>query len=85
MSNGSSLHGLTAGKTNHTGILSANTLHKAYSDWLLPLRTLVTGIRAENEKDDSEIADHILCALNPVQLVLYRCIELVEDKLKHSA
>nr|XP_010913381.1 aberrant root formation protein 4 isoform X2 [Elaeis guineensis] len=75
----------STGKTNHTGILSANTLHKAYSEWLLPLRTLVTGIRAENEKDDSEIADHILCALNPVQLVLYRCIELVEDKLKHSA
>ncbi|EHA8588165.1 aberrant root formation protein 4 [Cocos nucifera] len=75
----------STGKTNHTGILSANTLHKAYSEWLLPLRTLVTGIRAENEKDDGEIADHILCALNPVQLVLYRCIELVEDRLKHSA
>ncbi|WOK98278.1 aberrant root formation protein 4 [Canna indica] len=74
----------STGKTNHSGVLSESTLRKAYSEWLLPLRTLVTGIQAENEKDESELADDILCALNPVQLVLYRCIELVEGNLKHS-
>ncbi|RWW10697.1 hypothetical protein BHE74_00007078 [Ensete ventricosum] len=72
------------GKTNHTGVLTESTLRMAYSEWLLPLRTLVAGVWAENEKDESDLADHIFCALNPVQLVLYRCIELVEDNLKHS-
>ncbi|KAG6533741.1 hypothetical protein ZIOFF_007616 [Zingiber officinale] len=71
------------GKTNHTGVMSKHTLQKAYSDWLLPLRTLVSGVRAETEKDESELSDHILCTLNPVQLVLCRCIELVEDNLRH--
>ncbi|XP_042389497.1 aberrant root formation protein 4-like [Zingiber officinale] len=70
-------------KTNHTGVMSKHTLQKAYSDWLLPLRTLVSGVRAETEKDESELSDHILCTLNPVQLVLCRCIELVEDNLRH--
>lgn len=40
------------------------------------------GIQTENEKDGSELADDILCALAPVQLVLHRCIELVEEELK---
>ncbi|KAG6538065.1 hypothetical protein ZIOFF_003168 [Zingiber officinale] len=71
------------GKTNHTSVMSKHTLQKAYSDWLLPLRTLVSGVRAETEKDESELSDHILCTLNPVQLVLCRCIELVEDNLRH--
>ncbi|XP_042453558.1 aberrant root formation protein 4-like isoform X1 [Zingiber officinale] len=70
-------------KTNHTSVMSKHTLQKAYSDWLLPLRTLVSGVRAETEKDESELSDHILCTLNPVQLVLCRCIELVEDNLRH--
>ncbi|XP_065007733.1 aberrant root formation protein 4-like [Musa acuminata AAA Group] len=74
----------STGKTNHTGVLTKSTLQMAYTEWLLPLRTLVAGVSAENEKDESELADHIFCALNPVQLVLYRCIELVEDNLKHS-
>lgn len=72
------------GKTNYTSVLSESTLRKAYSEWLLPLRTLITGIQAENEKDENELAHHIQCAMNPVQFVLYRCIELVEDNLKHS-
>lgn len=78
------LPGSITGKTNHTGVLTKSTLQMAYTEWLLPLRTLVAGVSAENEKDESELADHIFCALNPVQLVLYRCIELVEDNLKHS-
>lgn len=58
------------------------TLHKVHSEWLIPLRPIVTGIQSENEKDDSEIANQIVCSVNPVQLVLYRCIELVEEKMK---
>jgi len=73
-----------AGRTNRTGVLSENTLRKAYSEWLLPLRTLTMGMQAENEKDGDELAESILCALAPVQLVLHRCIELVEEKLKCS-
>ncbi|RVW53825.1 Aberrant root formation protein 4 [Vitis vinifera] len=70
------------GKTNCTGVLSKNNLHKAYNEWLLPLRTLVTGIEAENKNDYDQLVVDMVCALNPVELVLYRCIELVEEKLK---
>lgn len=70
------------GKSNHTGVLSKNQLHKAYNEWLLPLRTLVTGIASENRDDYEKFVVDMVCALNPVELVLYRCIELVEEKMK---
>ncbi|XXG58970.1 hypothetical protein AAC387_Pa04g1144 [Persea americana] len=72
----------STGKTNRTGILSEKTLRKAYMEWLLPLRTVLSGIEQENQSDYSEIAVNINCSLNPVQVVLYRCIELVEENLK---
>ncbi|PIA45960.1 hypothetical protein AQUCO_01600305v1 [Aquilegia coerulea] len=75
----------STGKTNYTGILSEKTLQKAYREWLLPLRTLVTGITAETEKECCELVSEELCSLNPLQLVLYRCIELIEEKLQQSA
>ncbi|CAJ2655856.1 unnamed protein product [Trifolium pratense] len=72
----------STGKTNYTGVLSRSSLLKAYNEWLLPFRTLVTGIMAENKSDYDELAVDIVCTLNPLELVLYRCIELVEEKLK---
>ncbi|KAI4316372.1 hypothetical protein L6164_024357 [Bauhinia variegata] len=72
------------GKTNHTGVLSRRNLNKAYNEWLLPLRTLVTGILAENKNDYDQLAVDTVCTLNPMELVLYRCMELVEEKLKQS-
>lgn len=74
----------STGKTNYTEVLSKNNLQKAYNEWLLPLRTLLTGIMAENRKDSVQLADDAVCTLNPLELVLYRCIELVEEKLKQS-
>ncbi|KAH7524583.1 hypothetical protein FEM48_Zijuj06G0134900 [Ziziphus jujuba var. spinosa] len=74
----------STGKTNYTGVLSKSNLQKTYNEWLLPLRTLVTGIMAENKSDCDQLVVDIVCSLNPVELVLYRCIELVEEKLKHS-
>lgn len=65
-------------------MLSKSNLQKAYNEWLLPLRTLVTGIMAENKSDYDEFAVDTVCTLNPIELVLYRCIELVEDNLKQS-
>lgn len=73
------------GKTNHTGILSDDSLRKAYSEWIMPLRTLISGILAENENDGGELAESITCSLSPVQLVLHRCIELIEESLKQTA
>ncbi|KAL8479142.1 hypothetical protein ACS0TY_026118 [Phlomoides rotata] len=73
----------STGKSNYTGILSKDKLHKGYNEWLLPLRTLVATSVAESQNVDD---DDILYAFNPLQLVLYRCIELVvaeEKKLKH--
>ncbi|KAL0315822.1 UNVERIFIED_CONTAM: Aberrant root formation protein 4 [Sesamum radiatum] len=72
----------SSGNSNSTGILSKDKLQKAYNEWLLPLRTLVTGTMAESQKDYENLACDTICALNPVELVLYRCIELVEEKLK---
>ncbi|XP_072969687.1 aberrant root formation protein 4 isoform X1 [Typha angustifolia] len=74
----------STGTRNRTTIFSEKILQKVYFDWLLPLRTLITGIQAETEKDADELSDCISCALNPVQLVLYRCIELVEESMKKS-
>ncbi|XP_011085082.1 aberrant root formation protein 4 isoform X2 [Sesamum indicum] len=72
----------SSGNSNSTGILSKGKLQKAYNEWFLPLRTLVTGTMAESQKDYDNLACDTICALNPVELVLYRCIELVEMKLK---
>lgn len=66
----------SSGGTNQTGVLSENMLRKAYSDWLLPLKTLIMRVQSENANED------IICALAPIQLVLHRCIELVEEKLR---
>ncbi|KAG9130703.1 hypothetical protein Leryth_012657 [Lithospermum erythrorhizon] len=74
----------SSGKTNYTGALLKDSLQRAYDEWLLPLRTLVTGIVAENEKDHDQLASDTVCALNPIELVMYRCIELVEENLKHQ-
>ncbi|XP_047065610.1 aberrant root formation protein 4 [Lolium rigidum] len=58
------------------------TIRKVYTEWLIPLRPTVAGILSELEKDGSKDANQIMCLLNPVQLVLQRCTELVEEKMK---
>ncbi|XP_047340589.1 aberrant root formation protein 4 [Impatiens glandulifera] len=69
--------------TNYTGVLSRDKLQKAYNEWLLPLRVIVTGCMKENREDsDNKLAMEVLCSLNPVEFVLYRCIELVEERMK---
>ncbi|KAL3835128.1 hypothetical protein ACJIZ3_009864 [Penstemon smallii] len=73
----------STGDSNYTGILSKDKLHKAYNEWLLPLRSLVTRTMVENQNDCDELESDIIFGMNPVELVLYRCIELVEEKLKH--
>lgn len=45
----------------------------------------MAGIMAENKDDHDPLVMDTVCSLNPIELVLYRCIELVEDKLKHPA
>ncbi|KAG6643752.1 hypothetical protein I3843_08G008500 [Carya illinoinensis] len=74
----------SSGKTNYSGVLSQNNLHKAYHEWFLPLRTLVTGIMTQNRNDSDQLAVDTVCQLNPIEMVLYRCIELVEENLKPS-
>ncbi|GFP90338.1 aberrant root formation protein 4 [Phtheirospermum japonicum] len=71
------------GNSNYTGVLSKDKLHKAYNEWLLPLRTLVMQTAAESQKEYEQLACDVICALNPIEMVLYRCIELVEENLKH--
>ncbi|KMT19008.1 hypothetical protein BVRB_2g031040 [Beta vulgaris subsp. vulgaris] len=71
------------GKTNNTGVMSRTNLQKAYNEWLLPLRILVTGITSENNSDHEQFGMDVMCGLNPVEFVLHRCIELVEENIKH--
>ncbi|KAL9162705.1 hypothetical protein ABFS82_07G110400 [Erythranthe guttata] len=66
--------------SNRTGILSLEKLHEVYKECLVPLHTLVEA-EIENAKNDEEESG-ITCALNPVEFVLDRCIELVQHKLK---
>ncbi|XP_057781217.1 aberrant root formation protein 4 [Salvia miltiorrhiza] len=70
----------STGNSNSTGILAKENLQKVYKEWLLPLRVLVSGTVSVNMRAND---DDTVCALNPVEFVLYRCIELVEEKLKH--
>ncbi|XP_010453141.1 PREDICTED: aberrant root formation protein 4-like isoform X2 [Camelina sativa] len=64
-------------------VLSKKNLEKAYKEWLLPLRTVVSCSIAENAKEDHghESSFDSVCLLNLIESVLYRCIELVEEKL----
>lgn len=67
------------------GFLSKKTLERDYKGWLLPLRTIVSGSIAENEREkdhDQESSLEILCVLNRIESLLYWCIELVEERLK---
>lgn len=67
------------------GFLSKKTLERDYKGWLLPLRTIVSGSIAENQRDkdhDQESSLEILCVLNRIESLLYWCIELVEERLK---
>ncbi|KAL4579321.1 hypothetical protein LXL04_015462 [Taraxacum kok-saghyz] len=67
----------SSGKTNYTQVLLKNNLEKVYKEWLEPLRTLVSVVaKADNDQLTT-------CAFNPLEFVLYRCIELVEENLKH--
>ncbi|KAJ9546578.1 hypothetical protein OSB04_019121 [Centaurea solstitialis] len=72
----------SSGNTNYTEVLSKNNLQKVYREWLEPLRALVSGVAAETQKDNNQLAFDTVCALNPLHFVLHRCIELVEENLK---
>ncbi|CAH9084087.1 unnamed protein product [Cuscuta epithymum] len=72
----------SSGKTNYTGVLSKEKLEEAHRKWLLPLRSLVSGVMAaENQTNLDQLESDMICSLNPLAMVLYRCIELVEEHL----
>ncbi|KAI3955199.1 hypothetical protein MKW92_047782 [Papaver armeniacum] len=70
-------------ETSYIEVLSESSLRKVYSEWLLPLRTLVSGMVEESKEGSSQIEIEINCSFLPVMSNLYPCIELVEDKLKN--
>ncbi|KAK1407885.1 hypothetical protein QVD17_39512 [Tagetes erecta] len=74
----------SSGNTSYTQVLTKNKLQKVLREWLEPLRALVASVRAENQKYNNQVAVDTLCGLYPVEFVLYRCIELAEENLKHS-
>ncbi|CAO2816903.1 unnamed protein product [Amaranthus hypochondriacus] len=70
------------GKTNYTGVLSKDNLEKAYNKWFLPLKALL--IHKEDTIAFQGPAIDMFCGLNPVNFVLFRCIELVKENIKQS-
>ena len=72
---------LGAGKTNYTGVLSKAALTKARNHWLLPLRELVGGVSLGLVMEDNEISADMTLAIDSLQSVIYRCIELNEEAL----
>lgn len=66
-------------------MLSKNKLQKVYSEWLEPLRALISGVTAEIQRGDDELPFDTECVFYPIGEVLYRCIELVEENLKHHS
>ncbi|KAI3963918.1 hypothetical protein MKW92_014051 [Papaver armeniacum] len=70
-------------ETSYIEVLSESSLRKVYSEWLLPLRTLVSGMVEESKEGSSQLEIEINCSFLPVMSNLYPCIELVEDKLKN--
>ncbi|EPS58328.1 hypothetical protein M569_16488, partial [Genlisea aurea] len=61
-------------------MLSDDTLERVYDEWLLPLRTLVAMAAQRHHDDDRDrIGSPVTSALSPVEMVVYRCIELVEE------
>ncbi|MCL7025554.1 hypothetical protein MKW94_006136 [Papaver nudicaule] len=68
---------------SYTEVLSESSLRKVYSEWLLPLRTLVSGMVEESKEGSSQLEVEINCSFLPVMSNLYPCIELVEEKLRN--
>ncbi|KAF8115843.1 hypothetical protein N665_0025s0289 [Sinapis alba] len=81
------LRGKETSRGGSSGFLSKKTLERDYKGWLLPLRSIVSGSIAENQRQkdhDQESSLEILCILNRIESLLYWCIELVEERLKSS-
>ncbi|ESQ41057.1 hypothetical protein EUTSA_v10013026mg [Eutrema salsugineum] len=64
-------------------VLSKKNLEKAYKEWLMPLRNVLSCSIANLEGDHGDESSlEVVCHLSRIESVLYRCIELVEEKLK---
>ncbi|KAG0623472.1 hypothetical protein M758_3G176700 [Ceratodon purpureus] len=71
----------SSGKTNYTGILSKETLKKARTECLLPLREAVGQMSLALLEDDDEVSADMRLAIDSLQSVVYRCLELNEEAL----
>lgn len=70
-----------SGKTNFTGILSKEALRKGRTKWLLPLRELVGSVSSGLIEEDDEVSADMRLAIDTLQSVVYRCLELNEEAL----
>lgn len=68
-----------AGKTNHTGILSKEALTMARKQWLLPLREHLGGVSVGLMGEADEMSSDMALAIDNLQSVVYRCLELNEE------
>lgn len=75
----------TTGKTNYTGVSSKSKLQEALSNWFMPLRGVIENLHRSANDDGSESSLCMLLDLDILKGVLYRCIELVEEALRHSS
>uniref|UniRef100_A0A7I4FCN9 Aberrant root formation protein n=1 Tax=Physcomitrium patens TaxID=3218 RepID=A0A7I4FCN9_PHYPA len=69
----------SSGKTNHTGILSKEALTMARKQWLLPLREHLGGVSVGLMGEADEMSSAMALAIDNLQSVVYRCLELNEE------
>lgn len=79
------IHLFFPGKTNYTGLLSKQGLTKARIQWLLPLSQLVREEIQGFNLDNDEGTTGMRCAINNLEIVLQRCLELIQDALEQLA
>ncbi|XP_024383426.1 aberrant root formation protein 4 [Physcomitrium patens] len=73
----------SSGKTNYTGVLSKENLAKARSQWLLPLREVMEGLSQQLREEDGDMSADMGLAIDSLQSVVYRCLELNEEALAY--
>lgn len=62
-------------------MLSKEAVTKARKQWLLPLRELVGGVSLGLVVEDNEMAADMSLAIDTLQSVVIRCLELNEEAL----
>ncbi|CAM6088422.1 unnamed protein product [Calypogeia fissa] len=71
----------SSGNTNYTSVLSREELVKGRTYWLLPVRAEILRLQSLFKSEGTDTYQEIQMAMDSLQFVLYRCLEIVEELL----